>query len=166
MFLGRTLRFLKLSGGNLPWAAAGLASAAITTTTIGPIRRIVPPGVTCDGVMISPGTGGVASTCEQLVRTLDRRVTFNLFRSYAVLPLDSSRSESLVLTFLLAVVGGTPQGAAVVAPPPPTRQATATRAVHPVVIDGRDDDDVWKTAQPITDFVEFDPDEGKPARFP
>ncbi|HET7249727.1 MAG TPA: DUF5916 domain-containing protein [Gemmatimonadales bacterium] len=71
-----------------------------------------------------------------------------------------------MLTFLLAVVGGTPQGAASAAPLPPTRQATATRAVHAPVLDGRDDDDVWKTAQPITDFQEFDPDEGKPARFP
>ncbi len=70
-----------------------------------------------------------------------------------------------MLTFLLAVIGGTPQGAATPPSPPPTRQATASRAVHPVVIDGKDDDEVWKTAQPITDFVEFDPDEGKPARF-
>jgi hypothetical protein len=70
-----------------------------------------------------------------------------------------------VLTFLLAVVGGTPQGAALTPPVPPTRQATASRAVHPPVLDGRDDDDVWRTAQPITDFTEFDPEEGKPARF-
>jgi len=70
-----------------------------------------------------------------------------------------------VLTFLLAVVGGTPQGAASAPPPPPSRQATASRAVHPPVLDGRDDDEVWRAAQPITEFVEFDPDEGKPARF-
>jgi hypothetical protein len=70
-----------------------------------------------------------------------------------------------VLTFLLAVVGGTPQGSAITPPAPPTRQATASRAVHPPVLDGRDDDEVWRTAQPITEFQEFDPDEGKPARF-
>jgi len=70
-----------------------------------------------------------------------------------------------VLTFLLAVVGGTLQGAAITPPPPPSRQATASRAVRPPVLDGRDDDEVWRTAQPITEFVEFDPDEGKPARF-
>ncbi len=70
-----------------------------------------------------------------------------------------------MLTFLLAVVGGTPQGAAMAPAPPPTRQATASRAVHPPVLDGRDDDEVWRSAQPITEFVEFDPDEGKPARF-
>ena len=70
-----------------------------------------------------------------------------------------------MLTFLLAVVGGTPQGAASPPPAPPARQATATRAVHPPVLDGRDDDEVWRTARPISEFVEFDPDEGKAARF-
>jgi hypothetical protein len=70
-----------------------------------------------------------------------------------------------VLTFLLAAVGGTLQGAAMAPPLPPTRQATASRAVRPPVLDGRDDDEVWRTARPITEFVEFDPDEGKPARF-
>ncbi len=71
-----------------------------------------------------------------------------------------------MLTFLLAVAAGAPQTAAVLPPPPHTRTATATRAARPPVIDGRDDDDVWRTAQPITDFLEFDPDEGKPPRFP
>jgi hypothetical protein len=70
-----------------------------------------------------------------------------------------------VLTFLLAVAGGTPQGSAVPATHPPALRATAIRAVRPPVLDGRDDDDVWRTAQPITEFQEFDPDEGKPARF-
>ncbi len=70
-----------------------------------------------------------------------------------------------MLTFLLAVAGGAPQGSATPAPPPPTLRATAIRAVRPPVLDGRDDDDVWRTAQPITEFQEFDPDEGKPARF-
>jgi hypothetical protein len=48
---------------------------------------------------------------------------------------------------------------------PAATQATATRAVQPPTIDGRDDDEVWRTAQPITAFQEFDPVEGKPARF-
>ena len=43
--------------------------------------------------------------------------------------------------------------------------ARAARAAHPVVIDGRDDDDVWKNAPLISDFLEFDPVEGKEARF-
>ena len=52
-------------------------------------------------------------------------------------------------------------------PQPPTSatQAAAVRAARPPVIDGRDDDETWRTAQPITAFQEFDPDEGKPARF-
>ena len=48
---------------------------------------------------------------------------------------------------------------------PSARRASATRAVRPPVLDGRDDDEVWRLAQPITEFQEFDPDEGKPARF-
>ena len=51
-------------------------------------------------------------------------------------------------------------------PPSSATQAAATRAAHPPVIDGRDDDEVWRTAQPITAFQEFDPEEGKAARFP
>ena len=68
--------------------------------------------------------------------------------------------------FLLAVTLQT----ASITPPPPTpaseRQAAASRAAQPPAIDGRDDDEVWQTAQRITAFQEFDPDEGKPARFP
>ena len=48
--------------------------------------------------------------------------------------------------------------------PAPT-STKAVRAVKPVVLDGRDDDEVWAHAVPITDFVEFDPVEGKAARF-
>jgi hypothetical protein len=51
-------------------------------------------------------------------------------------------------------------------PPSSATQAAATRAARPPVIDGRDDDEVWRTAQPITAFQEFDPEEGKAARFP
>lgn len=41
----------------------------------------------------------------------------------------------------------------------------AVRAPQAPVIDGRADDDVWKDAPPITEFVEFEPVEGKEARF-
>jgi hypothetical protein len=44
----------------------------------------------------------------------------------------------------------------------------ATEAVHatrPPVIDGRDNDPVWKDAKPITDFVQWQPTEGKKPRF-
>lgn len=71
-----------------------------------------------------------------------------------------------MLAFLLAVIGSVPQEAAAPAPAATALQVKATRAVHPPVIDGRDDDEVWKIAPPITQFQEFDPDEGKPARFP
>ncbi|HMA43670.1 MAG TPA: DUF5916 domain-containing protein [Gemmatimonadales bacterium] len=66
-------------------------------------------------------------------------------------------------TLLLAV-----QALAVASTPPSSPSATrtiATRAVRPPVLDGRDDDEVWRLARPITEFQEFDPDEGKPARF-
>jgi hypothetical protein len=48
---------------------------------------------------------------------------------------------------------------------PSLTQASASRAVRPPTIDGRDDDEVWRNAPPITAFQEFDPVEGKPARF-
>jgi hypothetical protein len=44
-------------------------------------------------------------------------------------------------------------------------RATAVRASRPVVIDGRDDDDVWKTAPAITAFREFQPREDGDPRF-
>jgi hypothetical protein len=48
---------------------------------------------------------------------------------------------------------------------PVPNSTTATRAARPPVIDGRPDDEVWKNAPRITEFVEFDPVEGKAARF-
>src|SRR5437016_5812572 len=52
-------------------------------------------------------------------------------------------------------------------PPPPTAsRATALLAVRAPVIDGRDDDDVWRQAAPITEFREWQPVEDGPARFP
>ncbi len=44
--------------------------------------------------------------------------------------------------------------------------AQAARAAHPIVIDGRDDDEAWRTAQVIDAFREFDPVEnGDPHGF-
>src|SRR5713101_6039960 len=52
-------------------------------------------------------------------------------------------------------------------PPPSTAtRATAVRATVPVVIDGRDDDEVWRVAPPITQFREFQPKEDGDPRFP
>ena len=49
--------------------------------------------------------------------------------------------------------------------PPPTSVA-ATRAAQPPVIDGRDDDAVWREARPITEFQEWRPSEGAPPKLP
>ncbi|HET7790741.1 MAG TPA: DUF5916 domain-containing protein [Gemmatimonadales bacterium] len=49
--------------------------------------------------------------------------------------------------------------------PPAAPTAVAARTAVPVVIDGRDDDPVWRSAPAITDFTEFVPVEGAPARF-
>jgi Domain of unknown function (DUF5916)/Carbohydrate family 9 binding domain-like len=43
--------------------------------------------------------------------------------------------------------------------------AVAVRASRPPIIDGRDDDPVWRQAQPITDFTQWQPTEGKKPRF-
>jgi hypothetical protein len=50
-------------------------------------------------------------------------------------------------------------------PTPSGMTATAARATRAPSIDGRDDDDVWRSAELITGFQEFDPTEGKPPRF-
>ncbi len=49
---------------------------------------------------------------------------------------------------------------------PARSEAMAIRAVRPPVIDGKDDDEVWQQARPITDFREWSPTEGKAPRFP
>ncbi len=50
-------------------------------------------------------------------------------------------------------------------PIPTDSSAVAVRAMVPPVMDGRDDDPVWRTAPPITAFQEWDPTEGKEPRF-
>jgi len=51
-------------------------------------------------------------------------------------------------------------------PPPPPTSVAATRAAQPPVIDGRDDDVVWREAQPIVGFQEWRPSEGGPPKLP
>ncbi|HET7790714.1 MAG TPA: DUF5916 domain-containing protein [Gemmatimonadales bacterium] len=70
------------------------------------------------------------------------------------------------LAAAVAVAQG-PAGGKPRLPPKPASatQAVAIRAAHPPVIDGRDDDDVWRTAQVITDFREWDPVEDTTPRF-
>ncbi|MGZ3331383.1 MAG: carbohydrate binding family 9 domain-containing protein, partial [Gemmatimonadaceae bacterium] len=48
---------------------------------------------------------------------------------------------------------------------PTDSSATATRASTSPVIDAKDDDEIWRTAPPITQFREWRPNEDKPARF-
>ena len=70
----------------------------------------------------------------------------------------------LVGLFVATIVSQGTQSVSAPADPSAT-QASASRAVRPPTVDGRDDDEVWRTSQPITAFQEFDPVEGKPARF-
>src|SRR5256885_15530324 len=51
-------------------------------------------------------------------------------------------------------------------PPAPASRVLATRAAQPPVIDGRDDDAVWREAQLITGFQEWRPTEGGPPQPP
>src|SRR5256885_13060208 len=62
----------------------------------------------------------------------------------------------------------TPSGTGGHIPPPPAgaTKATAVRAAAPVVIDGRDDDAVWRGAPPITQFPQFQPKGGGGPPFP
>jgi Domain of unknown function (DUF5916)/Carbohydrate family 9 binding domain-like len=48
---------------------------------------------------------------------------------------------------------------------PGPRTARAILTAQPPVIDGRDHDVIWQGTTPITDFQEWSPTEGKPARF-
>ncbi len=51
------------------------------------------------------------------------------------------------------------------APEPSAGVAEAVRAPRAPVIDGRDDDPIWREARPITDFKEWQPNEGRAPRF-
>ena len=55
--------------------------------------------------------------------------------------------------------------AALPAGPSSATSAVAVRTSAPVVIDGRADDAIWRTAPVIADFTQFSPVEGGPARF-
>src|SRR6185437_13940090 len=50
--------------------------------------------------------------------------------------------------------------------PAPAGRVMATRAAQPPVIDGRDDDAVWREAQPFIGFQEWRPNEGGPPKLP
>lgn len=54
---------------------------------------------------------------------------------------------------------------AITVPPSSSMTATAAKAVRAPAIDGKEDDEVWQTAEVITDFLEFEPNMGKAPRF-
>ncbi|HMA19917.1 MAG TPA: DUF5916 domain-containing protein, partial [Gemmatimonadaceae bacterium] len=79
-------------------------------------------------------------------------------------------SAGLITAAAIAVIATAPQSAEsqhgtalVVQPHDQAPKAVATRRRAPVTIDGRLDEDAWKAAQPITDFIQYDPNEGQPA---
>ncbi|HEY6194085.1 MAG TPA: DUF5916 domain-containing protein [Candidatus Eisenbacteria bacterium] len=65
---------------------------------------------------------------------------------------------------VLACLFQSPAAASPAGPVPPTT-AAAARTPEPVVIDGRDDDAIWRTAPVIGEFTQFAPLEGGPTRF-
>jgi hypothetical protein len=65
----------------------------------------------------------------------------------------------ILLSFLLLAQAVTPILEAEEAP----RVMTALKVLSPPKIDGRLDDDCWKLAEPSAGFIQFLPDEGKPA---
>jgi hypothetical protein len=76
-------------------------------------------------------------------------------------------SAVVLLAIVLQTTTPPPGTGGVVAPSPSNAtRATAVRATVPVVIDGRDDDEVWRVAPPITQFREFQPKEDGDPRFP
>ncbi len=74
----------------------------------------------------------------------------------------------LLIAALLAVAwparGQTPPAAA--APARPTPRISAVRATAKIAVDGRLDEADWARARPAKDFLQKDPDEGKPATEP
>src|ERR1043166_8509185 len=44
----------------------------------------------------------------------------------------------------------------------PVPSTTAIRRTGPIVLDGKLDEPAWRAAPPITEFIQYDPDEGKP----
>src|SRR5689334_20991146 len=65
----------------------------------------------------------------------------------------------------VTLAGGDVAGRGGVPAVPSTTEAVAVRATRAPVIDGRDDDAIWATAQVITGFRVFDPVEDGDPRF-
>ncbi|MGH7530005.1 MAG: DUF5916 domain-containing protein [Gemmatimonadales bacterium] len=69
------------------------------------------------------------------------------------------------VAFAVQSSDGPPSSRAADSPPAPT-SVTAVRAAQQPIIDGRDDDAVWRAAAPITGFLEWRPTEGAPPKLP
>ena len=75
-------------------------------------------------------------------------------------------SLSLIAALLSAIVLPVTGRAQVVFDPPTSReQWQAISADGPVSIDGALDEEVWRRARPITEFLQKDPDQGAPASY-
>src|SRR6476619_5205919 len=90
-------------------------------------------------------------------------------RREAVVILDRMKLEAVGLSALISMFALSPAWAQRTPVPnataiTPTRpMATATRALEPPTIDGALDEDVWREAIALTDFVQAEPLEGQPA---
>src|SRR5438309_1692987 len=72
----------------------------------------------------------------------------------------------LALMVVVQANGSSAETAPARTPPPTANSVVARRAMRAVVIDGKDDDAVWREAPAITAFREFSPREDGPPRFP
>ncbi len=70
------------------------------------------------------------------------------------------------VTFVTQSATGRPAQRQADPPAPPPKSVTAARATQAPVIDGRDDDAVWREATPITEFQEWRPSEGGAPKLP
>ncbi|MGD9903095.1 MAG: DUF5916 domain-containing protein [Vicinamibacterales bacterium] len=77
----------------------------------------------------------------------------------------SRRRPSAALALVVAALSGASAAAQslAVTTPDGRRSLTATRTDGPIVVDGRLDEPVWRTAPPADGFVQSDPFEGRPA---
>ncbi|MDB4874703.1 MAG: putative rane associated hydrolase [Gemmatimonadetes bacterium] len=73
------------------------------------------------------------------------------------------RTISAALLFLPAIAAGQVPATLVHGHATPVPSVTAARRVGAVTLDAKLDEEAWKAAQPITDFTQVDPSEGKPA---
>ncbi len=72
----------------------------------------------------------------------------------------------VLCAFLPAVVAQTAVAQDVFSPPDAAARYRAVLAREPIVIDGRLDESVWQRAEPIREFVQKDPDQGRPISYP